>query len=145
MSWINSRGATIQKLLEHGNLWVVERLPHSSGGGPLLWVAQAEKKNKVYHLYEKWVANTGIQLPKSTEARSRFFIENVLLKNPSPVLVIEEAHLLDGATIASMRSLAERAAPVIFVGDVAKIRVATDQYADFYQRANYLIDAVDIF
>lgn len=94
----------------------------------------------------KWLEGTGMQLPRSIAARTPYFIDEALLNNPDSVLIVDNAHLLKPSVLRSMKILTEKAfAPVILVGDVAQIRVATDQFADFYQSAMYVVKVERMF
>lgn len=146
MSWIDSRGATIQKLAEANSLWVVDKLPPKEGKRFTLWEAVAEAGDDLDRLMRKWLEGTGMQLPRSIAARTPYFIDEALLNNPDSVLIVDNAHLLKPSVLRSMKILTEKAfAPVILVGDVAQIRVATDQFPDFYQNAMYMVKVNNLF
>lgn len=138
MSWVDSKGVTIRKMVESNRLWVAEKLPNDEGKGFAYWKATAEKKDTFYTLIAKWTDGVLDKLPRSTQSRERSFVE-LLEHNPNSIIVIEDAHLLKPMVLKSMRLLSERGAPVILVGDVARIMVATEEYPEFYQRADYLI------
>lgn len=146
MTWIDARGATLQKLIETNPIWVVDRMPSSEGTKFILWEADAEAQDNMDALMRKWLEGTGLQLPHLVVSRLPFFIEQVLNHNPDSVLVVSEAHLLKPVVLRNLRILGERASvPVILVGDVAKIRAATDDSPDFKQRVMYLVRVTELF
>lgn len=140
MQWVSSEGATIEKMLATGNLWIVEQLPQM-GLKRQLWEATAEEKDTSDKLIRRWA---NVPLPRSSEARQRHFA-NMASPYGSSVLVIHDAHVLSGKVLANMRLFAEKTAPVILVGDALTIGAKTLNDLSFMQRAQFCITPTKLF
>jgi hypothetical protein len=142
--WISNEGATIAKLLEHGALWVVDKLPPVGSPKRYVWEVDAEENDSANKLIRRW-ANTS--LPKNDQKRQHRFGEMAQSSGPS-VLVINDAHLLSGSLLVHMRSFSEQLAPVILVGDVliisAKI-INRKNAAEFMMRSSFCITPTKLF
>lgn len=140
MQWVSSEGATIEKMLAIGNLWVVETLP-PMGMRRQLWETTAEEKDTSDKLMRRWA---NVSLPRSSEARQQHFAEMVSPYGAS-LLVIYDAHNLSGKVLANMRLFAEKVAPVILVGDALTIGAKTLNELSFMQRASFCITPTKLF
>lgn len=140
MQWVSSEGATIEKMLAIGNLWVVETLP-PMGMRRQRWEATAEETDTSDKLMRRWA---NVPLPRSSEARCRHFNEMVAPYGSS-VLIIHDAHILKGKVLANMRLFAEKTAPVILVGDALTIGAKTLNELSFMQRASFCITPTRLF
>lgn len=144
MQWISDEGATISKLLKHGSLWVMQKLPPVGSPKRQVWEAEAEDGDTADKLIRRWA---GTSLPRNGEARERRFVEMLNASGPS-VLVLHNAHLLRGDRLAHMRLFSEGFAPVILVGDVLEIgsKIITQKNATgFMQRAIFCITPTRLF
>lgn len=144
MQWISDEGATIAKLLKHGSLWVVEKLPPEGAPKRYIWEIDAEEKDTADKLIRRW-ANT--PLPRNSQERQRRFNEMVQ-SSGSSVLVIYDAHLLCGSLLVRLRLFSEQLAPIILVGDTliigAKI-IKQKNAAEFMMRASFCITPTKLF
>jgi hypothetical protein len=143
VQWVNSEGATIEKMLDQGRLWVVDKLP-PMGLRRNIFEAEAEEKDTAYKLIARWA---GSALPRNSADRERQFEELVKASGPS-VLVLHNAHLLRGDRLIRMRLFSENFAPVILVGDAltigAKI-INQKNAAEFMMRASFCITPITLF
>lgn len=145
MSWVDAQGATLSKLQERGGIWVVETLPEAGASPITQWVAKAKPKASVLQLMAQWAKSGRIgELPHPLQARQAYF-ERAMRDANGLVLTVRDAHNLRGNVLDKMRLFAEKRATVVLQGDVARIRVAGDEYKGFYQRATYVVQVDRLF
>lgn len=144
IQWVSNDRATIAKLLEHGRLWIVDKLPPPGLSKHDVWEIYAEEGDTLNKLIRRW-ANT--PLPHGNEASEQRFID-MLKATGSPVLVLHDAHLLKAEQLMGMRLFSENYAPVILVGDVLSIGakvIDNKDSAEFMQQANFCITPTMLF
>lgn len=142
--WLNSEGATLEKLREHGNLWVFDQLPPKGTKRTEIWEVTAMPGDKVITLITKYLESIHYAVPRTTQQRLQMFFDAASY-NESLVIVVRDAHVLRGNVIGALRQLAEKGLLVVLVGDPALIDVATRPYPDFYQRALYCVKTANLF
>lgn len=144
IQWVSNERATIAKLVEHGRLWIVDKLPTLGVPKHDVWEISAEEGDTLNKLIRRW-ANT--PLPHGNEASEQRFTE-MIKASGSLVLVLQDAHLLKGEQLMGMRFFSENYAPVILVGDVltigAKI-IHNKNAAEFMQEARFCITPTILF
>lgn len=144
MTFIDSNGVTVKALLEHGKIWIVDRLPETGTGALSLLKIEADEKDDVLRLITKWMQSIGVTIPQAREARYRAFADAVGYANPS-VIVILDAHRLRPKIFEHLRLLAEEFAPLILVGCVLKIGAMAVDQESFMQRARFCVETVRLF
>ncbi len=144
IQWVSNERATIAKLLEHGRLWIVDKLPPLGLPKHDVWEISAEEGDTLNKLIRRW-ANT--PLPHGSEASEQRFTE-ILKASASPVLVLHDAHLLREEQLMGMLLFSENYAPVILVGDVLTIGakvIDNKDSAEFIRQANFCITPTMLF
>jgi hypothetical protein len=132
--------------MDHGKLWVTDRLPPNGKCRIEVWQVTAEAGDDVFRLVTKWLdAITPNDIPHARNKRAEVFAELVRNTIDPLALVIEDAHLLNGRVMDGVRICCAEAAVIVLVGDPACIEVATQAYAGFYQRAAFCVHTSDIF
>lgn len=144
IQWVSSERATIAKLVEHGRLWIVNKLPPLGLPKYNIWEISAEEGDTPNKLIRRW-ANT--PLPHGNEASEQRFTD-MIKASSSLVLVLQDAHLLQREQLMGMRLFSENYAPVILVGDVLTIGakvIDTKNAAEFMQEAKFCITPTILF
>lgn len=146
MSYVDLKGATLQGMAAHHNLWMTERLPESNSTPITLLTAQAEPKHNMRALMLQWAENGGFgQMPRSTQGISRRFAMALKQAEPPVILVVEQAHVLRKLILRQMRVVSEHGATVILQGNVHSMLVKTENFKDFYQRVLCAIPVTKLF
>ena len=144
IQWVSNERATIAKLVEHGRLWIVDKLPPLGLTKHDVWEISAEEGDTLNKLIRRW-ANT--PLPHGNEASEKRFAD-IIKASGSLVLVLQDAHLLKGEQLMGMRLFSENYAPVILVGDVLTIGakvIDNKNAAEFMQEARFCITPIILF
>ncbi len=144
IQWVSNERATIAKLVEHGRLWIVDKLPPLGLPKHNVWETYAEEGDTLNKLIRRW-ANT--PLPHGSEASEQRFAD-MLKAAGSPVLVLHDAHLLKGEQLMGVSLFSENYAPVILVGDVLTIGakvIDNKNAAEFMQEARFCITPTILF
>lgn len=146
-NWLSSSGASLATLHEHGRLWVFDRLPYRGANElPVLTAVAREGDTSTdiargwWHTFDLGPAADGELLYQQLRATLRRW-ERV-------VLVVQDAHLLKGPSLNSLRlptEWKETQATVVLVGNVSAIDMATREFPSFYQRAKYCIEVQSVF
>lgn len=140
-TWIDDRGATLEKLRQHGRLWVCERLPCRLDKTLQRFDILADSSDDTSTLMHKWWWLFGPGPVADDQLQAQF---HAVLARMGPVaLVVHDAHTLKGSTLDKMRLLPElKGCDVVVVlqGDVSAIDMATRSCPSFYQRAAYCIE-----
>jgi hypothetical protein len=144
IQWVSNERATIAKLVEHGRLWIVDKLPPL--GLPKHDVSEisAEEGDTLNKLIRRWANTT---LTHGNEASEKRFTD-IIKASGSLVLVLQDAHLLKGEQFTGMRLFSENFAPVILVGDVLTIGakvIDNKNAAEFMQEARFCITPTILF
>ena len=142
--WIDSQGATLETMAEHNLLWVTEQRPPDGKSGRMVFVVEADEKDRMVDLMKKWLGGTGSEIPRSHFEIERQFMSMLSGWN-NTALIVENAHVLRGAVLEKFRLFSEKRILVVLVGDVSRISVAMDDFPGFFQRASYCIKAARIF
>jgi hypothetical protein len=144
IQWVSNERATIAKLVEHGRLWVVDKLPPLGLTKHDVWEISAEEGDTLNKLIRRW-ANT--PLPHGNEASEKQFAD-IIKASGNLVLVLQDAHLLKEEQLMGMRLFSENYAPVILVGDVLTIGakvIDNKNAAEFMQEARFCITPTILF
>lgn len=141
--WVSDQGASLSGMMEHGGLWVAERLPPLGADRWDVWEVDAEPRDTMWKILGRWAATKMGRLPQGGQERQRLFCETVA--SGRVILVVHDAHQWPGHLQRNMRRLAESAAPVVLVGDVVKIASAVGDDASFMGRAAFCIKAQRLF
>ncbi len=144
MSWIDSRGATLAALAEQGKLWVMQETPPKGRGYVSSWVIQAREGDRSIDVIKRWMLEMRMPLPRShTQCINELM--NQLAHIKQVCLVIQDADVLRGSVLNSLRLLTENRMCLVLVGDVCQINVATQKFPSFYQRAAYCVPVSQVF
>lgn len=74
IQWVSNERATIAKLVEHGQLWIVNKLPPQGLPPHNVWEISAEEGDTLNKLIRRW-ANT--PLPPGNEASEQRFADMI--------------------------------------------------------------------
>jgi len=144
IQWVSNERATIAKLVEHGRLWVVDKLPPLGQSKYDIWEISANEGDTRNKLIRRW-ADT--PLPHGNEASEQQFIE-MLKASVSPVLVLQNADFLKGGQLVEISLFLENYAPIVLVGDVLTIgakAIDNKNAAEFMQKAKFCITQTMLF
>ena len=144
IQWVSNERATIAKLVEHGRLWIVDKLPPLGLTKHDVWEISVEEGDTLNKLIRRW-ANT--PLPHGNEASEKRFAD-IIKASGSLVLVLQDAHLLKEEQLMGMRLFSENYAPVILVGDVLTIGakvIDNKNAAEFMKEARFCITPTILF
>ncbi|MGR9117219.1 MAG: hypothetical protein ACU85E_15795 [Gammaproteobacteria bacterium] len=144
IQWVSNERATIAKLVEHGRLWIVDKLPPLGLSKYDIWEISANEGDTRNKLIRRW-ADTS--LPHGNEASEQQFIE-LLKASVSPILVLHNADFLKGGQLVEISLFLENYAPVVLVGDVLTIgakAVDNKNAAEFMQKAKFCITPTMLF
>jgi hypothetical protein len=142
--WINLANVTLAKMQESGGLWVCDRCPEDGVMRPTIWLAVAEEEDTLMKIVAKMAMPALGKLPRGLYERQVAF-GDILNHNPRNILVITDAHLLSKKVLSRVWGMAEEMAPVVLCGDVLTIGAALLTDASSIQRAQFCVDAVDVF
>ena len=144
IQWVSNERATIDKLVEHGRLWVVDQLPPLGLPKYDIWEIFAKVGDTRNKLIRRWAKTP---LPHGNEASEQQFIE-MLKASSNLVLVLHDADLLKGSQLADISLFSENYAPVILVGDVLTIGakvIDNKNVAQFMRQARFCITPTMLF
>lgn len=144
IQWVSNERATIAKLVEHGRLWIVDKLPPLGLSTYDIWEISAKEGDTRNKLIRRW-ANA--PLPHGGDASEQQFIE-MLNTSASPVLVLHNADFVKGEQLVEISLFLENYAPVVLVGDVLTIgakAIANKNAAEFMQKAKFCITPTMLF
>ncbi len=144
IQWVSNERATIAKLAEHGQLWIVNKLPPLGLPPYNVWEISVQEGDTLNKLIRRWANTT---LPPGNEASEQRFAD-MIKASDNLALVLQDAHLLQGEQLQGIRLFAEHYAPVILVGDVLTIGakvIDTKNATEFMQEAKFCITPKILF
>lgn len=146
-NWLSSSGASLATLHEHGRLWVFDRLPARGANELPVLVATARKGDASIDMVRGWWHS--LELGPAADGELLFLqLKATLQRWERVVLVVQNAHLLEGRSLEKLRlptEWKETQATVVLVGNVSAIDMATREFPSFYQRALYCIEVQSAF
>lgn len=146
INYIDDRNATLQRMAEHGGLWVTDRLAAKRSGMVHPFEVSAERGDDANKLMLRLLGLAGTNAKRrSSEWRARA-LHSMIKAVPHPVIVIRDAHLIRKGTLKLMRVWGKQLkTPVVLVGNVSRIAVAVEDDSSFMQRANFCVSVTRLW
>lgn len=133
---IDIKSVTLEKLIDEGSLWVVDKLPVSDSKTLQIIQAEAKPKGNIDDLIKKWLVDGFTSVaPRVATERDEQFKMMMKFADKKLVLVVFNAELLHRRTFDNIRQLLDYSCSVVLVGDVSAIDVATRPYPSFVHRS----------